>query len=94
MSWDKLIIPIILKQLKIRQIMLVWPLQIIHTLNNRNSCYGCFVTSISPGINARNVTDSRLRDTYSANMINGTLCHALIGEVLSNTFEYQLYSKQ
>ena len=91
MSGDKLIIPTISKQLKIRQIMFVWPLQIIHTSDNRNSCYGCFVTSISPGINARDVTDSRLRDTYSANMINGTLCHALIGEVLSYTSESAVF---
>lgn len=69
--------------------MLVWPLHISHTSADTNQCRGCIVTPISPAVNARDVTDSRLHDDFSTTSINQTLCHAVIGERVKS---FPLYS--
>jgi hypothetical protein len=78
-----------LLKLNLRKVMLVWPLHINHTSTDAKNCSGCFVTPISPAVNARDVTDSRLHDDFSTTSIDQTLCHAIIGERINN---FSLYA--
>jgi len=68
-------------RLNICKAMFVWPLHIKHTSSDSSGCSGCYVTPISPAINARDVTDSRLQDIYCGRLIHQTLCHVLLGEI-------------
>lgn len=57
--------------------LLFWPID----FRNGNGSENCMVTPITPQLNCRDVTDARLQDPLSIQMIDGTDCHVMFGSI-------------
>jgi hypothetical protein len=72
-------------QLSPSDLVLLWPIHISHSSDNRETCSGCFLTPVSPVANARDVSDSRLQDKLNVKLLASSDCHALLGERVKTT---------